>query len=58
MLFPSGPLGSRIIFAFQRTTRWKLGNFKSHEYFLRFREQPLYDFDTWLCGADFRWLGL
>ena len=59
MLFPSGPLGAKELFShFNEPLAGKLGNLKSHEYFLRFVNNPFYDFDTWLWWGGLSLAGL
>lgn len=49
MLFPSGPSGTAELFGhLNEPLAGKIGRLKSHEYFLRFVNKPLYDFDAWL----------
>lgn len=49
LLFPSGPLGAAELFGhFNEPLVGKIGVLNSHEYFLRFVNKPLNDFDAWL----------
>lgn len=49
MLFPSGPTGAAELFGhFNEPLIGKIGRLKSHEYFLRFVNKPLNDFDAWI----------
>lgn len=49
MLFPSGPVGAAELFGhLNEPLAGKIGRLESHEYFLRFVNKPLYDFDAWL----------
>lgn len=58
-LFPSGPLGAAELFGhFNEPLIGKVGALKSHEYFLRFVNKPLYDFDAWVWWGAGSALGL
>ena len=49
MLFPSGPIGAAELFGhLNEPLAGKIGRLESHQYFLRFVNKPLYDFDAWL----------
>lgn len=49
MLFPSGPIGAAELFGhLNEPLTWKIGTLDSHQYFLRFVNKPLYDFDAWV----------
>jgi hypothetical protein len=51
-IFPSGPIGAAELFGhFHEPLVGKIGGLKSHEYFLRFVNKPLNDFDAWLWWA-------
>lgn len=51
-LFPSGPLGAAELFAhLNEPLIYKIGRLNSEQYFLRFVNKPLNDFDGWI------WLG-
>lgn len=59
MLFPSGPRGAAELFAhFNEPLIGKVGRLESHEYFLRFVNKPLYDFDIWVWWAGLSLLGM
>jgi hypothetical protein len=52
-LFPSGPIGAaELIGHLNEPLVEKLGRLESHEFFLRFVNKPLNDFDAWI------WLGI
>ncbi len=58
-LFPSGPAGAKELFShFNEPLAGKIGRLKSHEYFLRFVNNPFYDFDTWLWWGGLSLAGL
>jgi hypothetical protein len=58
-LFPSGPLGAAELFGhFNEPLIGKVGRLESHEYFLRFVNIPLYDFDVWIWWGIGSALGL
>lgn len=49
MLFPSGPIGTAELFGhLNEPLEGKIGRLESHEYFLRFVNKPLNDFDAWI----------
>ncbi|MBI2332043.1 MAG: hypothetical protein HYU84_07795 [Chloroflexi bacterium] len=49
MLFPSGPTGAaELLGHLNEPLVWKIGSLNSHEYFLRFVNNPLSDFDAWI----------
>lgn len=49
LLFPSGPAGAAELFTHLNERLIEmLGRLKSHEYFLRFVNKPLFDFDVWV----------
>ncbi len=59
MLFPSGPTGAAELFGhFNEPLIGRIGGLKSHEYFLRFVNKPLNDFDAWLWWGAGSALGL
>jgi len=59
MLFPSGPAGAAELFAhFDEPLAGKIGNLKSHEYFLRFINSPFYGFGAWLWWGILSVIGL
>lgn len=59
MIFPSGPLGTAELFAhFNEPLNEKVGRLESHEYFLRFVNKPLYDFDVWIWWGALSLTGL
>ena len=48
-LFPSGPSGAAELFGhLNEPLIGKIGNLESHEFFLRFVNKPLNDFDAWI----------
>jgi len=52
MLFPSGPLGAAELFShLNENPAILIGRLKSHEFFLRFVNKPLNDFDAWIWWA-------
>ncbi len=58
-LFPSGPLGAAELFGhISEPLVGKIGTLKSHEFFLRFVNKPLYDFDAWIWWGAGSALGL
>lgn len=58
-LFPSGPLGAAELFGhFNEPLVGRIGVLKSHEFFLRFVNKPLYDFDVWVWWGAGSVLGL
>jgi len=59
LLFPSGPLGAAELFSHlnERLVEM-LGRLKSHEYFLRFVNKPLFDFDAWIWWGVLSVIGL
>jgi hypothetical protein len=59
MLFPSGPVGGAELFGhFNEPLIDKIGSLKSHEFFLRFVNKPLNDFDAWIWWGVGAALGL
>lgn len=49
MIFPSGPHGAGELFGhLNEPLEGKIGRLQSHEYFLRFVNKPLNDFDAWI----------
>lgn len=58
MIFPSGPHGVAELFShLNEPLKDKMGRLKSHEYFLRFVNNPLNDFDAWVWLAVGSMLG-
>lgn len=58
-LFPSGPLGAAELFGhFNEPLIDRIGRLESCEYFLRFVNIPLYDFDAWVWWGAGSALGL
>lgn len=59
LIFPSGPAGAAELFSHlsERLVEM-IGRLKSHEYFLRFVNKPLFDFDAWVWWAGLSALGL
>src|SRR5512145_378698 len=48
-LFPSGPIGAaELLIHLNESLVGKIGRLESHEYFLRFVNKPLNDFDAWI----------
>jgi hypothetical protein len=57
-LFPSGPTGTAELFGYlNEPLVGRIGQLKSHEYFLRFVNKPLNDFDAWIWWGAARRLG-
>jgi hypothetical protein len=52
MIFPSGPLGAAELFShLNEPLVDKIGRLNGHEFFLRFINKPLNDFDAWIWWA-------
>jgi hypothetical protein len=59
MIFPSGPVGAAELFGhLNEPLVGKIGRLESHEFFLRFVNKPLYDFDAWVWWGISSVLGL
>ncbi|MBL8063253.1 MAG: hypothetical protein JNK32_09560 [Anaerolineales bacterium] len=58
-LFPSGPKGAAELFGhLNEPLAGKIGRLNSHEYFLRFVNNPLNDFDAWIWWGGLSVAGL
>lgn len=59
MIFPSGPHGTAELFAhLNEPLVYKVGRLESHEFFLRFVNDPLSDFDAWVWWGISSVLGI
>ncbi len=59
LIFPSGPAGAAELFThLSEHLVEMIGRLKSHEYFLRFVNKPLFDFDAWIWWGGLSVIGL
>lgn len=59
MIFPSGPHGAGELFGhLNEPLEGKIGRLQSHEFFLRFVNDPLSDFDAWIWWGISSVLGI
>ncbi|MFN3491879.1 MAG: hypothetical protein ACK40V_06630, partial [Anaerolineales bacterium] len=57
--FPSGPQGAAELFShLNEPLIYKIGRLKSEQFFLRFVNKPLYDFDIWIWGGGLSLAGI
>ncbi|HMZ06098.1 MAG TPA: hypothetical protein PK078_00655 [Anaerolineales bacterium] len=59
LLFPSGPIGAAELLGYiHEPLLERMGRLNSHEFFLRFVNKPLNDFDAWIWWGGLSLVGL